>query len=78
MVTLGQHQYGTADQVAHVLGPDVTPQRIRDWVYRGLLNAIRVPGATYVRLDQAADVERRTRTSTRGRPRGLDTSRSAA
>lgn len=93
MITIRGHHYGTATEIAHRLGPDITPQRVRDWARRsrnpadrlhGLLPAYRIrrthiieivevePDATsrtFHRLDQAAEVECLTRTSTRGRPR---------
>lgn len=76
MITVAGQRYGTATQIAAALGPDITPQRIRDWAYRGLLTGIHLPGQgrgrTYYALDQAAHVERVTRTSTRGRRRSLD------
>jgi hypothetical protein len=67
--------WGQAAEIAQRLGPDVTRNRVYDWARRGLLDRRHVPGrgrgTTWFRLDQAADVERRTRTSTRGRKRGI-------
>lgn len=74
MIVVGHHRYGRAAEVAAALGPDIDPARIRDWVRRSLLPAWRFLGGTYVRLDQAAAVERATRRSTRGRRRSLDIS----
>lgn len=76
MITVGGHRYGTARDIAAALGPDITAQRVRDWAYRGLLQGRHLPGrgrgTTWYRLDQAATVERDTRTSTRGKRRSLD------
>ncbi|AYF30620.1 hypothetical protein CSH63_24885 [Micromonospora tulbaghiae] len=80
------HEYGTAADIAHRLGPDITPAKVRDWATRatnpddrlhGRLDRHHIPGrgrgTTYYRLDQAATVERMTRTSARGARRRLDT-----
>ncbi len=79
MITLGQHEYGDAATIAAQLGPDVTAARVRDWGRRGLVTRYRDPGRrrTWYRLDEAAEVERRTRCSTRGRKR-LDVTATAA
>lgn len=69
MITVGGHRYGTASQIAAHLGHDIRPDRVRDWARRGLLQGEHAGGRTYYRLDQAAEIERRTRTSTRGRTR---------
>lgn len=73
VITLDGRTYGTAAELADALGPDITPQRIRDWARRGLLNPHHAPGrgrgTTWYALDQAAAVERETRVSTRGRRR---------
>lgn len=82
MITLYGHRYGTADEIAAALGPDVTPARVRDWARRGLVHRHHIDGqgrgTTWYRLDQAAEVERLTRTSTRGRPRSLAAAQAAA
>lgn len=78
MITIDGHQYGTATQIAARLGADITPQRVRDWARRGLLDSHRAHGRTWHRLDQAAAAELRTRRSTRGRPRSLDMDSAAA
>lgn len=82
MISLAGHHYGTATQIAHALGPDITAARVRDWARRsrhtgdrlhGLLPAHHLPGqgrgTTWYRHDQAAHVEMLTRTTGRGRTR---------
>lgn len=69
MIRIKGHDYGTATEIADRLGPDITPARVRDWARRDLIQSYRARGRTWHRLDQAAEVERRTRTSTRGRRR---------
>ncbi len=69
MIRIKGHDYGTAHEIAAQLGADITPARIRDWARRDLIQSYRARGHTWHRLDQAADVERRTRTSTRGQKR---------
>lgn len=73
MISLAGAEYGRADEIAARLGPDITAARVRDWARRSLLDRHHLPGrgrgVTYYRLDQAAEAERRTRTSTRGRRR---------
>ncbi|WP_025620356.1 hypothetical protein, partial [Salinispora cortesiana] len=79
---LTRDRYGTAAQIAHALGPDITAARVRDWARRsrdpndrlhGLLPAHHLPGqgrgTTWYRYDQAAHVEMLTRTTSRGRTR---------
>lgn len=55
--------------------PDVTIDRLCDWQRRGLVASINVPGrgrgTTWWPLDEAAEAERQTRTSTRGRKRTM-------
>lgn len=78
-------QYGTAAQLAHALGSDITAGRVRDWARRarkpadrlhGLLPAQRLPGAgrgtTWYRLDHAARVEWLTRTGPTGAKRAVE------
>ncbi|MFI6266146.1 hypothetical protein [Micromonospora sp. NPDC051006] len=60
--------WGTADQLAAALGPDVTVHMIRNWRRRDGLTTI----AGYSPLDQAAEIEAAKRHATRGRPRQLD------
>lgn len=81
------HRYGTAQQIAAALGPDVRPDRVRDWARRsrrpsdslhGMLPGIRIDGETYHALADGAACERVTRTSTRGRRRTLDVTAPAA
>lgn len=74
MILLDGRQYGTAVDIAHALGADVTPAMVRRWADRG---RIRRYGHHY-RLDEAALAERDTRCSARGRPRRLDTTLIAA
>lgn len=76
MIPVSGVWYGTAEEIAAELGPDVTADRVRDWARRGLLGGVNQPGrgrgTTWYRLDEAAAAERSTRTSTRGRRRKLD------
>lgn len=73
MIEINGYRYGRATEIAAQLGADITAQRVRDWARRGLLPRHRVRGSAYYRLDQAAAAERKTRRSTRGRRRSLDT-----
>ncbi|MFF3867416.1 hypothetical protein [Micromonospora sp. NPDC001898] len=79
---LRRSQYGTAAQIAHQLGSDVSAARVRDWARRsrkngdrlhGLLPAHHLPGrgrgTTWYRLDHAAHVEWLTRTGPTGAKR---------
>lgn len=80
MIVVGGVEYGTADELAAALGPDVTPDLVRSWARPRSAGVVlarhHVPGrgrgTTYYPLAQAAEIERRTRLSQRGRPRGLD------
>lgn len=69
-------EYGTADELAAVLGPDVTPDLIRSWARNAGLHRHHVPGrgrgTTYYPAEEAAQIEARKRSSRRGRPRVLD------
>ena len=63
---------GTAAEIAERLtSPErpITPDVVRDWARRGLIDRYHRPGrgrgTTWYRLDQAARVERDTRTSVR-------------
>lgn len=69
--------WGTATQIAHRLGPDVTTAMIRNWAKRDGLPAARMRdhhGRPQVRypLNQAADIEAAKYLSGRGRPRRVD------
>ncbi|MCX4474826.1 hypothetical protein OOK41_31695 [Micromonospora sp. NBC_01655] len=68
MITVEGREWGTAEQLAERLGPDVTVAMVRRWRDRKGL-AVR---AGYSPLDEAAAIEHATRTSARGRPRRLD------
>ena len=81
MITIDGVEYGRADQLAAVLGPDVTPDLIRSWARPGPRNRItryhrpgQGRGTTWYRLDQVTAAELATRNSRRGRPRLLDMS----
>lgn len=64
-------QFITTAEAAERLGDDVTTANIRDWVRRGLLHpAGRHNGRSWIfKWDDVLDVEMKTRTSRRGRPR---------
>ncbi|MET7867968.1 hypothetical protein [Micromonospora taraxaci] len=68
MIYAAGRYWGTAAQLAHALGADVTPAMIRRWRDRDGLTTI--DGCSP--LDEAATIEARKRRSTRGRPRRLD------
>lgn len=76
-------RWGTAAQIAHRLGSDITAARVRDWARRsrqpgdplhGLLPGHHAPGrgrgTTWYRLDQATTVEAITRRTAGGPTRG--------
>ncbi|GIJ79084.1 hypothetical protein [Micromonospora phaseoli] len=80
MIWIDGHQYGTAAEIADLLGADISAARVRDWARRaadpddplyGLLTRYHVPGrgrgTTWYRCDEAASVERTTRL-TKGGP----------
>lgn len=69
MITVDGVAYGRAGEIAARLGTDVTPAMVRNWARRDGLAEHRVGRAVYFRLDQAAELERDKRRSTRGRPR---------
>lgn len=62
----------TAAKALGQLGPDITRDRIRDWVRRGLVQPVgKAPGRpSLFRLDDLLEAEHQTRTSVGGRPRG--------
>lgn len=68
--------YGTRHQIAAALGPDVTPDMIRNWARPDReptpLTAIRAGRNVYYPLDEARDKEAEKYLSGRGRPRRLD------
>lgn len=73
MIRVGGEEYGTAAELAAVLGPDVTPAMIQRWRERDGLAVHHVGRTAYSPLAQAAEIERTKRRSTRGRPRRVDT-----
>ncbi|MGW1059336.1 hypothetical protein [Micromonospora rubida] len=68
--------YGTAHQLVHALGADVTVAMIRNWRTRDGLECQRIGRAVYSPLAQAASIEaaksRTKRDTGKGRPRRLD------
>jgi len=66
---LGEEYYGTAAELAAVLGPDVTPAMIRRWADRAGLPAYRDGRTVLYPLARAAEIDRSVRRSARGRPR---------
>jgi hypothetical protein len=79
MVTVKGRDYGTADEIAQSLGPDVTPTTVRRWADRHELPVVCLPGRgggeVLFPLDRAAQIEHDTRNSPLGRPRPHDTLR---
>jgi hypothetical protein len=73
MIVVDGAEYGTANELAAVLGPDVTPDLVRSWARNADLRRHHVPGrgrgTVYFPLDQAAAIERDKRVSPRGRSR---------
>lgn len=78
MIEVKGVSYGTAREIARVLGGDVTPAMVRNWATRDGLTAIRVGRAVLYPLAQARLIERDKRLSGRGRPRRLDATTPAA
>ncbi|EEP73516.1 hypothetical protein MCAG_03843 [Micromonospora sp. ATCC 39149] len=85
MLLTDGREYGTAAEIAHALGTDITADRVRDWARRsrkaddrlyGLLPGHHLPGpgrgTTWYRLDHAAHVEWLTRTGPAGARRGVE------
>lgn len=68
MLHVDGREWGTPDQIAARLGPDITAAMVRRWRDRKGLTT----RAGYSPLDEAAAIELATRTSARGRPRRLD------
>ncbi|MFF3867367.1 hypothetical protein [Micromonospora sp. NPDC001898] len=68
--------YGTAAQLVHRLGSDVTTDMVHNWRKRDGLGRYRIGQEVYSPIDQAATIERDKRLQTeetgRGRPRRLD------
>ncbi|KXK63367.1 hypothetical protein AWW66_03375 [Micromonospora rosaria] len=64
-------EFVTTNEACAQLGPDITPYVINNWVRRGLLTpAGRLPGRSHLfKWDDIVEVERRTRTSPKGRKR---------
>ena len=75
-------EYGTAAEIAHRLGLDVTAGMVRRWADRDGLPAHRTTGrgrgTVRYPLPEAARIEAIKRDTSRGRPRQLDTGRIAA
>lgn len=61
--------HGTAHQLVHLLGDDITIDMVRNWHRRGDLPGVKVGRTVYHSFPQAATVERDKRLETRGRPR---------
>lgn len=69
MIELAGVRYITASEAAEYLGPDVTPELVRDWKRRGLIVGHRVGRCTWYRLDDLTEVEYQVRINRAGRPR---------
>ena len=72
MILVAGREYGTAAQIAKRLGGDVTAAMVRRWRDRDDLETIRAGTLVYSPFDQAAQIERDKRVSTRGRRRRVD------
>ncbi len=72
MIRVRGQEWGTAQQIAQALGPDITPDMVRNWWRRDGLPACRIGRSVYYPLARAAQIERQKRQSTRGRPRQVD------
>lgn len=68
MITVDGREWGTPEQLAARLGPDVTAGMVRRWRDRKGLTV----HAGLSPVDEAAAIELVTRRSARGRPRRLD------
>ncbi len=75
MIYVAGEWWGTADEIADHLGPDVTPAMVRAWARRRLLASVRAGATVRYPVGAAASVEASTALSGRGRPRRLDTGR---
>ncbi|MEU7590692.1 hypothetical protein AB0A95_30925 [Micromonospora sp. NPDC049230] len=71
-------EYGTAHQLIHQIGGDLTTGTINNWRRRDGLECHRVGRTVYSPLDQAAEIEADKRLGGRGRPRQLDATLDAA
>lgn len=70
MIGPGGVELVTAAQAIERLGSDITPEMIRDWVRRGILQPhSRARGMNVFRLLDVMDAEARTRGAVSGRPR---------
>lgn len=70
MIRLDGVDYCTPTEAPEQLGGDVTPDMVRQWIYRKLVVGYRVGRETYCKLDDLTEVEYETRISRQGRPRG--------
>lgn len=77
MIVVDGDEWVTAEEAIEQLGPDIRPDRLRDWLRRGLVEAHRVGQHNHYRLADLFEVEARTR-RTGTRPRGTGSSRSAS
>lgn len=76
MIRLNDLEYGTAAEVAHALGADVTAEMIRNWARRDGLAYVTTRDddgrwRSRYQLRQAALIEAQKRSTRRGRPRLL-------
>lgn len=78
MLTIAGEDYGTAEEIAHQLGPDVTPAMVRNWARRDGLRKHRVGRTVYYPIGQASTIERDKRQSGRGRRRRVDSGEQVA
>lgn len=77
MIRVEGREYGTAAEIAHRLGPDVTKHMVRNWSQRDGLARHRDGRTVYYALDQAEAIEYAKRATTRGRRRQLAVSAAA-
>lgn len=72
MIRFHGREYGTAAEIAHRLGPDVTEAMVRRWRDRDGLDAITLGRMAYSPLDRAAEIEANKRVGGKGRRRQVD------
>ena len=73
VIVIEGDEFGTADELAAVLGPDITARMVRHWAERDGLPRHHIPGpgrgTVVYPLARAAEIELEKRTSRLGRPR---------
>lgn len=67
MIPTCRAEWLTAAELAEMLGPDVTPELLRDWKRRGLVRGTVVDGVGHYRRDDTIEAEFSTRDRTKRR-----------